>query len=324
MTKPASEKELNVIEKIKKLFAVAQRKTNNDGSSNEAEASAAMDMAQALLTKYNLDLHTIRDSDKNKPGGGSAVDGPRERTQINRSAMYRWQQSFWHDLAEANYCFHWTTTLREEHPKRPGKFRSVKRHVILGSAVNVAAVTVMGEYLTETLETLLPYPNTERLSKSAVSWREGCAERLIERIQAKMRDMKKKGVTSEGSSSTALAVRDLETAEYAANYDARYGKGAWSRHLVWEAEYRAGEADRIKKNQERWDAEDAALEAARAKETPKQKETREEKEARAAEREERKYRRERFREATRLDGNAYNAGRERAEKINLSDQLKGH
>jgi hypothetical protein len=109
---PDTEKKNSLIEKIKKLFAMAQRKTNNDGTSNEAEAAQAMAMAQQLLAKYNLDMRTIQDSvsaDKK----AEAVGGKREKTQINRSAMYRWQQTFWHELAEANFCFHWVIMVDE-------------------------------------------------------------------------------------------------------------------------------------------------------------------------------------------------------------------
>jgi hypothetical protein len=312
----------SIIEKIKKLFAIANRKSNNDGSSNEAEAAAAMEMAQTLLAKYNLDLRTIQDTEK-ATGTAQEVGGKREKTQINRSAMYRWQQQFWKALAEANYCFHWVTEVREPYQKKYSwgmvtHYRKVKRHVILGSEANVAVVQMMGEYLTEVMERLLPFSNTERLSNSALSWREGCAERLIERIKAKMERMKAEGVTSEGVACTALAVRDMAEAEYAANYDAQYGKGVHARSLARNAEWEAGRAAR--------EAEEATklvkLQEERAKETPAQREKREAKERREQEREERRWQRESYREACRLDGASYNAGRRKANDINLDSQIK--
>lgn len=314
-------KETSVIEKIKKLFAVAQRGTNNDGSSNEAEASAAMAMAQTLLTRYNLDLKTIQDSVKNTPGGSEELGAKREQAKVNRSAMYRWQQQFWKGLAEANYCFHWTTTVYEE--GRGGRSKKVRRHVILGSEVNVAAVLVMGDYLVETMERLLPYPNVERLSKSAISWREGCAERLIERIQAKIAAMKADGVTSEGTSCTALAVRNLEQAEYAANYDAKWGAGSWARHLASEADYNANSLARTNAQRAREAKEAAALAEMLSKETLKQREAREAKEARQAARDDARWYRHCQRENERLDQDAFDAGRRKANTVSLNDQIKG-
>lgn len=170
----------SIIEKIKKLFAIGQRRHNNDGSSNEAEAAAAMAKAQDMLTKYNLDLRTVQDATAEKKG--AVEGGKRDQVQIKRSAMYYWQQKFWKAIAEANYCFHWVVDTQEP---RGDRWRRVKRHVILGSEVNVTVVQMMGEYLTQTMEDILPYPNNERLSRSAMSWREGCAERLIQRVKRK-------------------------------------------------------------------------------------------------------------------------------------------
>src|ERR1051325_11273616 len=108
----------------------------------------------------------IKDSVKPE-SASTTVSGPRKREQINRSAMYKWQQNFWKALAEANYCWHWVTETIDE--SKYNRKRRVKRHVILGSEVNVAAVVVMGEYLTEVIERELPYENREALSKAALS-----------------------------------------------------------------------------------------------------------------------------------------------------------
>jgi hypothetical protein len=245
------EKITSVIEKIKKLFALAHRPQNNDGSGNQAEAATAMAMAQQLLAKYNLDLAQIKDSETNAAARTDA--GPREKVKISRSAQYRWQQSFWKALAEMNFCFHWVVQVREEHKSsRTGRdYRIAKRHVILGSQVNVAAVTMMGEYLTEVLERELPYSQQERLSRAALSWREGAAERLIERLKERTEAMKRGGFKAEdGSQVTALAVQDLHEKEYAANYDAQYGAGAYARMKKRQAEWDQQAAERRKEQED--------------------------------------------------------------------------
>lgn len=311
----------SVVEKIKKLFAMANRKTNNDGVSNEAEAASAMAKAQELLAKYNLDLAAIQDSIKENPKGGPA-SGPREKVRIARSAMYRWQQKFWAALAEMNYCFHWIVTVDEEHPRRPGIWREVKRHVILGSQANVTVVQMMGEYLTETLERIIPFENADALSRSAISWREGAADRLIERLRENMRKMKEEGFDVEGTKCTALAVQDLHEKEYAANYDAQYGQGAYVRMKQSQAEWDV----KLKERQKKYAEERARTLAG---ETPEQRKVRERKESKAAAKQaasdarfwERQYRREQ-REASRRDISAYARGSKAANSINLDSQLR--
>lgn len=304
-----SEDRAGLIEKVKKLFAMAQRSKGNDGSSNEAEASAAMAKAQELLAKYNLDIRAIQDSAKRD-------EGKREKTKINRSAMYKWQQTFWKALCEANHCFHWVQEANE--PRKEGKSRWVKRHVILGSEANVTIVQMMGEYLTDTIEQLIPYPNTERLSKSAISWREGCAERLVERIQEKAERMKKEGVKVDGVQSTALAVRDMVQAEYAANYDSAYGKGAYARKLQASADWEANRLEREAK----WALETKKEEERLATLTPAQRRKEDERSDREDARWRQRCYRDQQREASRLDHSAYRAGRSKANDINLDDQLK--
>lgn len=311
-------KQDSLIEKIKKLFALAQRKNNNDGSTNEAEASAAMAMAQQLLTKYNLDVKTIQDSEKKD--SAATASGPREKRQVKRSAMYRWQQTFWGRLAKVNYCFHWTVEVTE--PRKDNPYRKVKRHVVLGSEANVAVVTVMGEYLTETIERLLPYDNREALSNSAISWREGCAERLIQRVEENCRKMKENGFDVEGAQCTALAVQDLYEKEYAANYDFQYGAGAYAsmqaRHVRWAQE---DKERRAKAEEER--------KRMLAGETPAQRTQREREESRAAAKQaakDAKYweraRNRRPRQERQRDLVAYAKGFKKADDINLSSPLK--
>lgn len=308
-----------IIAKIQKLFALANQSKNN----SEAEANSAMAKAQELLAKYNLDMAVINDAVQ-KDAVKKDDAGPREQVRVSRSAMYRWQQEFWKALSELNYCFHWTTVVSEEHPKRKGYFRQVKRHVILGSQVNVAVVQMMGDYLTEVMERELPYPNTERLSGSAISWREGCAQRLIERLQEKAEEMKRGGFKAEdGSNVTALAVVDLHEKEYAANYDARYGAGAYVRMKRNEAEW-----------QERYarHAKEAAEEKARqlGSETPEQREQRQNQEIKEAAKQRardaawwNRHQRRQARIDARRDLAAYARGTKKADSVNLDSQVKG-
>jgi hypothetical protein len=327
----------NIVRKIQLLLQLAER-----AAGNEVEAAAAMAKAQELLAQYNLDLATVQD--KVVKGGTNTPDdamAKRDYAVTKRSAMYQWQRNLVRALAEANYCIYWTAEVQEELyiPKSKRKYdddeamqkRWVKRHKVLGRTANTMSVLMMVDYLMDTIERLLPYEQKERLSRSASSWREGCSDRLIQRIQAKAEAMKKADYATQGEAAytTAIALRNVATAEEIGNYDFQNGAGAW-----------AARAARMKANEERWAAQDklnaereakelAELEAKLALETPAQKAKRLKAEAREAERRakysERYWEaqdRKAYREASRRDHGAYRAGSATAEKIGLDDQLK--
>lgn len=320
--------EESIIRKIQKLFDMAKRTRNNDGTSNENQASAAMAKAQELLAKYNLQVHQVEDA-RIKTGVNAEVEAVREKKKINKSAMYEWSQRLWRTLAEANFCFHWVSEVSEPYNKvdkwtgqKVEKHRYVKRHFVLGREENVIAVEAMGEYLCETIEDLLPYPNNERLSTSAVSWREGCADRLIRRITEQAERAKSEGIpaTPENSTaSTAIVVRSTYDAEYQANYDFKQGrKGAYAemqeRHAKWDLE---------------WKARQDAIRLAREQETPEQRAARLKAEAKQAEKDARRserywdaQQRQQDRKDARKDWNAYHRGGEAGKTINLDKQVK--
>lgn len=288
----------SVIRKIQKLLALGKR------GGTEAEASAATDMAMELLAKYNLDMAII---DKAVVEGGTVVaPEKREKSKIDRSAMYKWQQSLCRRIAESNYCWYWAQDIRE--PKGKPKngwqdYRTVKRHVILGREANVTAVTFMYEYLVETLESLLPYPHVERLSRSAISWREGAAERLAERIEAKAYAMRNPKVDATDTvKETGMMLRSVAQTEYAANYDAQYGVDAYAKAIARHEAYKVAEA--AKPKVELTEAEKAKQEKANQKYWKQQE-------------------RQRQQELDRRDHTAYRAGRVVGNEISLQDRLKG-
>lgn len=314
-----------IVRKIQNLLSLAAR-----AEGNEEEASAAMAMAQKLLAKYNLDYYQVQQAQV--AGGTNVVEEKREKTLIGYSAMYRWQRELWKAIAEANFCWHWVVERRVPHRRKKDKMVTAKRHMLLGRESNVMAVRLMGEYLCDTLERILPYPNAERLSRSAISWREGCADRLAERIteQARKARQQATGNTTE-ENSAALVMKSMAEKEYAANYDAKYGKGAHARQLEWEA----GAAERNAK----WEAEQRARQEKEEAEwleylqteTPEQKKKRErlEEKQRIAEESRReregarwrnRYWKEQEKEARRLDHSAYSAGHKAGDSVNLSKQ----
>jgi uncharacterized protein YoaH (UPF0181 family) len=320
-TTNATEQE-SIIRKIQKLLALGQ-------SSNEAEANLAMARAQELLAKHNLEMAMIKDAVV--AGGTVQAEEKRENTRISRSAQYKWQQMLWEAICKANFC--WYSVAEVFEGKRGTKATTskvrVKRHMVLGSESNVMAVRIMGEYLEDTMERILPFPNNERLSRSAISWKTGCAERLAQRVVELAEQRKRESDAARSTSSgTAIVLRDVYQREYQANYDARYGKGAYARSLARNAEWEAGRAEReVKAKAEREQAEKEWLEYLQ-NETPAQKKTRERQEAKEAQREEaarrrrnRSWHNEQRRNAQRTDWDAYQAGREQGNEIGLDSQL---
>lgn len=329
---PETEK---VMRRIQRLLQIANRSTGNDGASNEAEATQAMAMAQKLLAAHNLEYALVNEANLGT-GTSVAKEEKREKVRISRSAQYRWQRELWKALAEANFCWHSVVEVYEG--KRGTKSTTskipVKRHMIIGRESNVMVVRMMGEYLEDTMERLITsvggFTNRERLGRSAISWKSGCAGRLVERIEEQAEQRKAEGDAGTGAkvTGTGLVLRDVYQKEYAANYDVWFGTGAFNRRQIEDAEWKAGaetrEAARVA---EREKAERDWLEYLQ-NESPAQKKAREREEAKeriqqakANARAYRKWDNERWREASKVDREAFDQGNSAGHSISLDGQI---
>lgn len=314
----------SVVRKIQLLLQLGSR-----SEGNEVEAAAAMGRAQELLAKYNLDLSTV--TDKAVVGGTNTPDdamAKRDYAKGSRSALYQWQRNLVRTIAEANYCRYWHV---KELCGKPERLRN--RHKVLGRAANTTAVLVMVDYLFDTIERLLPeeYAGLGRRSEEASLWREGCATRLAERIEAKAAEMRKADYATQGEAaySTAVAIRNVASQEEVGNYDFLYGKGAWAAREARVASY-SKQLEESRVAQEKRDAAELAeLEAKLALETPEQKARREKKEAKeqeAAYRRSARYwdaqDRKSERQESRRRSSAFVQGSRTGDKIGLDGQLK--
>ena len=286
-----------VIRKIQLLLNLGNR------GGTEAEADAAMAKAQELLTKYNLDMAVI-DAAKDKAEQKAAPE-KREKTKIDRAANYKWQIKLCKAIAEANFCWHWVADIQEEEPttiKGRTYHRMIKRHVVLGSEVNVVAVMMMYGFLADVIEELVPWKGKERLCKSAVSWREGCAYRLCQRIEKKAYEMRhpEEKATEPDSSKMGVVLRSLVKSEYEKNYDALYGEGSYAA------------------SQQRW-----AVEKVKAADAPKVELTEAEKakQQKASDKWWQKYQRQQQREIDKRDISAFMSGIKAGESISLQDRI---
>lgn len=211
-----------VIARIQKLLS----RTKTERGTTEAEADTAMKMAQELMAKHNLDMAVVEAASASKEGA-TAVE--RVKEQIKGRAMYKWQRQLAKYVAEANFCYHliktdqqWVnayykldkdapadnegkplakTLTREEWSALPyvyeqhytrveGRYKTTHSHIFVGRKSNVITAQLMYQYLTQTIEDLVPIEdNNQRLSRSAMSWKEGCADRLCERLAKRRRDL---------------------------------------------------------------------------------------------------------------------------------------
>jgi hypothetical protein len=308
----------NIIRRIQKLLELS----NNP---NEHEASAAAAKVTELLAQYNLDMAVIRQTAV--AGGTVVAEEKREKTKVNRSAMYAWQRELWYAIAEANFCWHWVAEELTGKYSSTGSPVFVKRHVILGSESNAKAATILGEYLCDAIERLLPFENKDRLSRSAISWRMGCAAKLQERIRTQTQELKSRQAEA-GAATNALTLRDVFQREYEANYDAQYGKGAYARSQARDAEWNAARAEREAQRAQEAAAEEAERVAALANETEAQRERRlkrekkeEEAQNKRDERHRNAYWNKRYRENAKIDRSAYRQGTEAGASISLSKQV---
>lgn len=210
-----------VIARIQKLLA----KTKDGSGTSEAEAESATRMVQDLLLKHNLDMATIEAAEAR--GAINAPDVERVKEMSKSKVRFKWQRTLARYVAEAHFCFHliqtktqWTLvdwkpcTLEGDHSfhdvnvcrtvrgssarERYGDYGSwskeswvtTKEHLFVGRRANVITAQLVFEYLTETIENLVPLEdNRDRFSRAAASWKLGCAYRLCERLSQRRKDL---------------------------------------------------------------------------------------------------------------------------------------
>lgn len=160
-----------VVERIRKTLNLSR-----DGGATENEAAVAADLAQKLMRKYNLTLAEV------EAGGGAGTEGTKRTKQEHKGkAQYEFQQQLMVDCAEVNFC----VVLKQTEWRNKREFTTGFQ--LIGREVNVAAARELFAYLNATTERLafeyVGSDNKLRLSRAAVSFKTGCAERLGERLR---------------------------------------------------------------------------------------------------------------------------------------------
>lgn len=156
------------INRINKLLALA-----NNGGATEAEAELAMSKAQEIMNENNLTMAMMEAS------GTQQVEG-RAKEENDGQAQYPYQRNIMTVLCEVNYCY--TSVIYGGKRGRASGYR------IIGRQSNVVAVQTMFEYLMTTINRLVLNEigdYRQRMSRFAMSWCEGCSERLVHRIRVR-------------------------------------------------------------------------------------------------------------------------------------------
>jgi hypothetical protein len=319
----SSSQQAKLVGRIQALMS----KTEANGCT-EAEAQAAAEKVQELLRQHNLDMTVLEAS-------GQQAREKREQTKFVGSAAYDHQRYLMSVIAETNFCMVW---VKNDQRFVRGAWHKTKSYVILGRQANVVTTIEMFKYLNGAMENLVPVPNTQRNSRWALSWKAGCSQRLRDRLRQRAAEAKaaseekarreaeqKAAATGNGAPAepgTALTLSSVYDSEYAQNYDAAFGEGAYARMLARQAEHA--------KTREQREAEYAAAEEKRkaeredmlAKMTPAQRKAFLAREAAREQRERERQERRWKRQDERVDWDAYQEGREAADDIGLDDQIE--
>lgn len=233
------------IEKVKKLMALAA------GNANEHEA-AATERANFILAQMNLSMEELKAS--------SGQDtGARKKDRLV-GGFYQHERDMWKAIAELNFCFYTTVKVTyDDDTAKKERRKYAHHHQLIGRTVNILASQLMADYLLQTLERLTreycelerPWEKWHPRSSTAVSFRKGAAERLIENINTRRAEIiaeekrkEKEAAAAAAHPSSAprtagalMVVGNLVKSEYQANYDFRYGEGAYARQLANEAKW---------------------------------------------------------------------------------------
>lgn len=308
----------NTIERIQKLLALANHK-----NTNENEAALAMQRVQEILSAYNLSMAEV-ESVAAKKEGHQKSDASRKKDVVDKSAMYTYQRDLMSAIAHAHYCLYFVGHKGDYNKK--GRYVQRKYHILVGREANVITAKLMFDYLNSTIDDLVnqEYPPPTNLCKSAVSWREGCARRLVERLHEKREEADR--IQAEEATAHAQQARQPGTAIVLLS-DVRANEGDFNLDFYYG--YEPGTIARQRAEREaQWakDREERANQPAIPSEpvkqlTDKQKAAQAERDRKAWEKYQKRQERQERKAFLSKDWDAYHAGKDKGDSIGLDTQV---
>ena len=216
-----------LISRIQKMLALSR-----DDGATEGEAQNAADIAARLMRENNLSMASI------EAAGGQAEGGKRTKQEAKGRAQYEFQQQLMLACAEVNFC-----VVLKQYTSKYDKWGDYKGsrtsgYKLIGREANVIATQQMFDYLMSTTERLafefVGSDNKMRLSRAAVSFKEGCAERLGKRLrdrhaaalaeQARAARASNAAPASGGGTALVVVLEDFAQAEADRNEDFRLNR----------------------------------------------------------------------------------------------------
>jgi len=211
---------LATILKIQKLLALAAC-----GGATEGEASSAIEKAQYLMSSHNLHMADVASRGLNTEA--------RLKSGMTDRTVYKWRRDLMAKTAKLNFCY---CTPNFTVGRKVGIFEGF---TLIGRESNVASTRVMYDYLVQTIERLAREHAASvwihMFARGAIRFREGCAERLVERLDRRYRDIlddqerkaqdnRRANEQYAGSTLPTVVLRDYAREEKEANYDLAHGK----------------------------------------------------------------------------------------------------
>jgi len=165
-----------VVTLVNKLLALSK-----DGGATEHEAALAAEKAQELMTEHNLSMATVEAA-----GGDSGDSGVRVKDGLDHRQVYNWQKQLMAHIAELNFChcmLRYETRSSSSYPYTTSKV--FNGYQLIGRAANVASTRIMFEYLLQSISRLAKdhLDPKEFFTRFGHSFKEGCADRVVERLQ---------------------------------------------------------------------------------------------------------------------------------------------
>jgi hypothetical protein len=251
-------------ERAAKLLQVAGR--------NPDEAASYIAKAQAIMEEFNLDTAAVEE----------LTDGKGRRTEEKlKGGFFEYQRELWEAVAQLNFCLYENLVILEKIKKwKPvdGKFaftfttKSSRRHQVIGRKVNAAMTVTMAQYLETAIERALadavPPDNEQNRSKWGTDFRKGCAERLVEKLYDRRRQVLSEerqkaeearqagaqGVMDGASTGRAVTLSSFAKQEEEANLDFKFGDGYSARKAKEDADRMARVAERNRRREQEWTA----------------------------------------------------------------------
>lgn len=188
-----------IIEKVRKLLALAERETTN-----EHEAALAAQRAQEILAEYNIELYEVKDHRQEADVTQSNV-----MTPVNP-----WQRRIRNAVATMYFCEYFYMT-KNHFDEKTGQYKKASKrdyHCYVGEEHNIIVAQLMSEYLVQTGIRLMfneqkQYPKSEH-ARFRKSFLNSYALVLRDRIWQRIRESKEKA-TPMGDGRNLPALRSL-------------------------------------------------------------------------------------------------------------------